>query len=258
MSRKSFTFYVSFRNAAKKLCPEDRLALYDAIIAYGLDKEKLSISGIPEAMFELVLPNLDSNWKKYEDGCKGAEHGVKGKEYGVKGGNPNLKKGKPNPYYQNEGEDNPPHNPPHNPPNKDKDKERDNNLHHITSEQKFDFAEFSLPCDRESWTERISALQTQERWKNISYELVALWNAVAEKFSLPCAKKERKGRWQAVRKLLTTQRHSPSDLYRAVEIVTETPFLLGSTKDEFKVSLDWLLQPTKFPKVLNGEYREWT
>jgi hypothetical protein len=101
MKRGSFIFYDSFEDAISECEDSVKLEAYMAIVRYGLFREEPDTSKmgtVARIIWKQAKPQLDANWKKYEDGCKGAEHGVKGKEYGVKGGNPNLKKGKPNPY----------------------------------------------------------------------------------------------------------------------------------------------------------------
>lgn len=103
-----FSFFRSYKSAIDKLTePADKVAIYDAIAAYALDREELPLSGSPAIIFELVKPVIDKAWRDFDNGCKGAE-------YGKKGGNPNFQKGRRNPYYQDR-EDNPLHNPPDNP-----------------------------------------------------------------------------------------------------------------------------------------------
>ena len=52
--------------------------------------------------WKLIKPQLDANWRRYENGCKG-------RDYGQLGGNPMFQKGKKNPYYNKV--DNPKDNP---------------------------------------------------------------------------------------------------------------------------------------------------
>lgn len=104
-SRDSFVFYRSFKDAINELSDSDKLIIYDAIIDYGLNHEEPKLKGFPKAIFCLIKPQLDANFARWENGCKG-------KEFGKLGGNPRFAKGKPNPYYQG---DNPKDNPKDNP-----------------------------------------------------------------------------------------------------------------------------------------------
>lgn len=69
--RGQFTFYRSFREAAKSLSTKDRLKVYEAIIDYGLDGCCDELTGVPLAMFLLVKPTLDNSRKKSAVGKQG-------------------------------------------------------------------------------------------------------------------------------------------------------------------------------------------
>lgn len=89
--RDSFIFYRSFYEAIQK-CPNDvRLELYDAIAQYSLNiGYEPKFSGIAEALWILIKPQLDANIKRYLNGKKGADGGAKG---GAPKGNNNAAKG---------------------------------------------------------------------------------------------------------------------------------------------------------------------
>ena len=102
--RSSFVFYRSFSNAIDTLTDEEeQLKLYKAIVSYALDGTPPELTGVLAGYFELMRPQLDANYKKYLNGCKGKEYGVLGKEYGKQGGRPKKEKT--------------PQKPPKNPPN---------------------------------------------------------------------------------------------------------------------------------------------
>lgn len=124
--RESFIFYKSFQNAIDQTEESDQLIIYRAISNYALNREEPELTGIPNLAWQLIKPQLDANWKRYANGCKGAEHGIKG-------GNPNFQKGVRNPYYTNK--DNPNDKgeitlkiTPSTTPNKNKNNNRNNNL----------------------------------------------------------------------------------------------------------------------------------
>lgn len=92
-SRDTFIFYRSFHEAISDLNDGDKLLIYEAIIRYALDRVDPGLTGFPGTVFKLIRPQLDANWKRYENGCKGAEYGVEG---GAPQGNQNARKTTPN------------------------------------------------------------------------------------------------------------------------------------------------------------------
>lgn len=70
MVRDGFIFYRSFAEAVGCLSDSERLAVLDAILAYGLDGEDNS-EGVAAAMMKLIKPQIDANNKRYENGQKG-------------------------------------------------------------------------------------------------------------------------------------------------------------------------------------------
>ena len=68
MARDSFIFYRSFYEAIKEIPEENQLQVYRAITNYALNQEEIELDGISKAIFSLVKPQLDANFKKYENG----------------------------------------------------------------------------------------------------------------------------------------------------------------------------------------------
>lgn len=92
--RGSFIFYRSFKESLEDLEDSDKLIMYEAISDYALDRIEPKLTGFPNALFRLIKPQLEANWRKFENGCKGSVHGVKG---GAPEGNQNAAKGKTTP-----------------------------------------------------------------------------------------------------------------------------------------------------------------
>ena len=70
--RDQFTFYRSFYDAVKDLPEEDRLVVYENMIAYALDKKVPDLhNGVQKTAFILVKPVLDAAWKKAMSGRQG-------------------------------------------------------------------------------------------------------------------------------------------------------------------------------------------
>lgn len=70
--RNTFIFYRSFYEAAKCLPPEIRVAVYDAIISYALDGViDDNLDGVPQALFVLMRPVLDTDILRRQNGSLG-------------------------------------------------------------------------------------------------------------------------------------------------------------------------------------------
>ena len=78
MQRDSFVFYRSFFEAIESLPKSKQLEVYRAIADYALNGETPKISGVSLSIFKISQPTLDKNFKKYENGCKGAKSGFLG------------------------------------------------------------------------------------------------------------------------------------------------------------------------------------
>ena len=76
--RDSVIIYRSWYEAIKDLDADVKVALYDAIIHYGLNQQEPKLQGIAQVVWQLIKPNLDANYRKWENGQKGAAHGGKG------------------------------------------------------------------------------------------------------------------------------------------------------------------------------------
>ena len=71
-SRESFICYASFYEAASTLKNSDKLRFYETIFRYALfGEEPAKNSGPAYGLFLLVKPQIDANYKRYENGKKG-------------------------------------------------------------------------------------------------------------------------------------------------------------------------------------------
>lgn len=87
--RDSFIFYRSFFEAIEEVEAESQLPIYRAIAMYALDKKEPKLTGLGKVLWRLIKPQIDANWQRFENGCKGGEHGFKG---GAPVGNQNARK----------------------------------------------------------------------------------------------------------------------------------------------------------------------
>ena len=73
MERNQFTFYRSYRDALRALPPKEFKAAVLAICDYALDETEPALSGIPNSVFILIRPTLDSGRIKAANRAKKAE-----------------------------------------------------------------------------------------------------------------------------------------------------------------------------------------
>ena len=71
MERKSCVFYKSFYDSIKELDMQDQVKIYNAIFEYEFENKEVELNGIAKSIFTLILPQLEANNTKYENGCKG-------------------------------------------------------------------------------------------------------------------------------------------------------------------------------------------
>jgi hypothetical protein len=70
--KNSFIFYASFDEALRELPDKSRLKMYDAIADYALRGIiRTDFKGIEKAVYSLIIPQLQANNNRYENGCKG-------------------------------------------------------------------------------------------------------------------------------------------------------------------------------------------
>jgi hypothetical protein len=69
--RDTFIFYRSFKESMNELSDADKLIMYEAISDYSLDMKEPELTGFPKALFSIIRPIIDANWKRYHNGCKG-------------------------------------------------------------------------------------------------------------------------------------------------------------------------------------------
>lgn len=94
--RESFVFYRSFRESICELPAKDRTEVYDAIFGFvfdGVEPEIGKMGKLAKIVWPLIKPQLVSNIRRYENGCKGGEYGNRG---GAPAGNQNARKTTPN------------------------------------------------------------------------------------------------------------------------------------------------------------------
>lgn len=69
--RDSFIFYRSFLDAINEASDKEQLELYRVIARYALNRDEPQLSGLVKAVWLAIRPQLDANWKRYNNGKKG-------------------------------------------------------------------------------------------------------------------------------------------------------------------------------------------
>lgn len=69
--RDSFIIYRSFIESARELSEKDRLKVYEAMFDYGFEQKETELKGMARAIFTLIKPQLEANYRRYVSGCKG-------------------------------------------------------------------------------------------------------------------------------------------------------------------------------------------
>ena len=68
--RDSFIFYRSFYESIKALPEENQLEIYNAIMEFALNQNEIEISNLSKAIFILIKPQLEANYKRFINGSK--------------------------------------------------------------------------------------------------------------------------------------------------------------------------------------------
>lgn len=71
MKRESFIFYKSFYDSIKELAPKEQAQIYNAIFEYQFENKNPELKNVCKSIFTLILPQLEANNKRYENGKRG-------------------------------------------------------------------------------------------------------------------------------------------------------------------------------------------
>lgn len=68
--RDSFIFYRSFFEATKPLSKDEKAEIFNAICEFALNQNEVEMQPLTKAMFSLIKPQLEANFKRYLNGTK--------------------------------------------------------------------------------------------------------------------------------------------------------------------------------------------
>jgi hydroxymethylpyrimidine pyrophosphatase-like HAD family hydrolase len=79
MERDSMIIYRSFYEAIKELPKENQADVWSAVYEFGLNGERIELTGISKTIFTLIAPQLEANYKKYLNGIKPKQKQIESK-----------------------------------------------------------------------------------------------------------------------------------------------------------------------------------
>lgn len=74
MERNQFTFYRSYYEAVKELPKKEQSAVMIAICAYALDEEEPNLTGTAKAIFDSLVPRMDTERRDAKEGRRSGEY----------------------------------------------------------------------------------------------------------------------------------------------------------------------------------------
>lgn len=83
--------------------------------------------------------------------------------------------------------------------------------------------------------------------------IISKWNKLAQKHNLP-AITDIKSASLREKNLRARSAEKEFDFDLLLDIIDNSPFLLGKTKDPFFVFFDWIIKPSNYQKVIEGNY----
>lgn len=239
MERDSFIFYRSYLKAIEKLSKKQQLMMFKAIAYKSLDNTDVELTGPAEGMFSLIVPQIEANRKKYENGTKGAE-------YGKMGGRPINPKETP---------DKPqviPNDNPKGTPSKPQDNPDDNPMEtpNVNVNDNVNVNVIDAPLPPKGGT--TSSDPYVERAEPVPFAKIReLFNEICASFpKIQIIDGQRK---KAVSARFKTYGDITS--FQALfEKAESSSFLKGNNDRNWRADFDWLMKPTNMAKVLEGKY----
>ena len=87
----------------------------------------------------------------------------------------------------------------------------------------------------------------------IKINAILKWNKLAQEFNLAPVI-DINSRSLRERNLRARSAEKNFDFDLLIDMIRNSPFLLGKTKDPFFVFFDWIIKPTNYQKIIEGNY----
>lgn len=252
--RDSFIFYRSFYEAIRDLPRDIQGEIYTAIMEYSLyGNETDNLKPVARSIFTLIKPQIDINNKRYANGKKGGrpsdlQHDSGGNRQD--GYSENITEEKPNNNQtQTKAEPNDNVNDNDNKESLNRDSMSETCSCKIDKESNGDY--FPV-CDH--------PLEVNEERKSSGKKKDAIdWDELIHFFN-----NEAKGAFCAIRSPLSESRkrmvkariseYGKEAFGDMIRRASRSDFLKGGNNSGFKATFDWLIKPSNFSKVLEGNY----
>lgn len=97
---------------------------------------------------------------------------------------------------------------------------------------------------------KIKKIPMSSSFKN---NIILKWNALAQKYNLAAIMEIKSGSLRE-KNLRARSADENFDFDLLVDMIDNSPFLLGKTKNPFFVFFDWIIKPTNYQKIIEGNY----
>lgn len=237
LMKQSMIFYASWKEALKDLPDSVRLEVYEAAIDFAMSGEEPELSGTAALAFSFIRQDIIRDMQKYERICE--RNRANGKKGGAPAGNRNASKA--------ETTQNNPNNPvgakstqtTQNNPN-DNDNEDDNDIY-ISSDKSSD-----ISTESDALSPAAPQIDLKQLAKFFNSEMRSHQALIPEIRTISGQRK--------THTLARIREHGKDTFARMIRIASTNDFLNGKNDRGWIANYDWLVNPSNFVKVIEGNY----
>ena len=235
--KQSMIFYASWKEALKGLPDSVRLEVYEAAIDFAMSGEEPELSGTAALAFSFIRQDIIRDMQKYERICE--RNRANGKKGGAPAGNRNASKA--------ESTQNNPNNPvgakstqtTQNNPN-DNDNEDDNDVY-ISSDKSSD-----ISTESDALSPAVPQIDLKQLAKFFNSEMRSHQALIPEIRTISGQRK--------THTLARIREHGKDTFARMIRIASTNDFLNGKNDRAWVANYYWLVNPSNFVKVIEGNY----
>jgi len=237
MKRDSFVFYKDWKEAIRDLPDDIRLEIYESVIEYATTGNLKGLKTMASIAFNFIKATIDRDVQSYINKCNILrENGIKGAEFGKLGGRPRGEKPQKTPNGVIKTPKNP-KKPIDNDNVNDNDSVSDININTVSTE-----------------VDTLSTAQQIDTPEIIDYKKFIDWfnsetRGVFGLVKYPIGEKRKASIRARVRE------NGKQSLFEVIKKAYQSDFLKGNNKQGFVATLDWIIRPSNFDKILSGNYK---
>lgn len=237
--KQSMIFYASWKEALKGLPDSVRLEVYEAAIDFAMSGDEPELSGTAALAFSFIRQDIIRDMQKYERICE--RNRANGKKGGAPAGNRNASKA--------ETTQNNPNNPvgakstqttQNNPNDNDNDNEDDNDVY-ISSDKSSD-----ISTESDTLSPATPQIDLKQLAKFFNSEMRSHKALIPEIRTISGQRK--------THTLARIREHGKDTFARMIRIASTNDFLNGKNDRAWVANYDWLVNPSNFVKVIEGNY----